>query len=432
MNITSPYNNLVTQRSRQNRAAIVATGTATDGATTSVRVRLVPINGGMATGWQSASLTAGVFSAKLVAQGGWYRLDAEGLSAAGTVVESATVARVGVGEVFLVTGHSVQEGDSTYTLTGADDERVVAVPFTFNQSAFSNSGLATDLPLTFGPYASGVKPGPTGGTTHFWGKFGQALTARLGVPVLILNAAIGGTTLDHWAATAQGAARPLFSFNPALRFPYTAIKASLLRYVLPLTGCRAVLVDLGQNDTAELSEDVLFARYNTLLGQIRADAGFATLPVVINRQTPDFTRPGADIKTYIRNAQQRTVAANPANRPGPDYDAALTTADRYDYIHLNVAGQTKAAALWAGIVTDSFLLTTTPLVVDTDLRADAAPTVSTRPPINLDNLDNLDLGLDATRRPFTASLVDDRVFLGAAGGLLLLAILATLLYYFRQ
>lgn len=444
MNLTAPINNLVTQRSRQNRAAITVSGTigassgtattAGTGVVTTVRVRLVPINGGTTTGWLPATLTGSAFSAIVIAQGGWYRLDVEGLNNGGAVVESATVAHVGVGEVFLVTGHSVMEGDATYTLPGTDDERVIAVPFTFNNSAFSNTGNPADLPLNFSPYTTGVKPGPTGGTTHFWAKFGQTLTARLGVPVLVLNAAIGGTTLNNWATTAQGGTRPLFSFDPALKFPYTAIKASLLRYILPLTGCRAVLVDLGQNDRDEPSEDVLFGRYMTLIGQIRAEAGFATLPVIINRQTPDITRPNALPFAQIRRMQERTLAASPDNVAGPDYDTALTLDDRYDYIHLNVSGQTKAASLWASVLTDAVLRNTTPLVVDATLRADTAPPVpSTTTPAASQTRPLIDLGqLDSRQKPVQASILGADSLWPVAAALLLTTLVALLFYAFNR
>ena len=64
----------------------------------------------------------GGFSGRLPAPAGWYALALRTRSATG-IVATATVERVGVGEVFIVVGHSVAQGGDI-NLPGSTDDRV--------------------------------------------------------------------------------------------------------------------------------------------------------------------------------------------------------------------------------------------------------------------------------------------------------------------
>ena len=67
---------------------------------------------------------------------------------------------------------------------------------------------------------------------------------------------------------------------------------------------------------------------------------------MVNRQTP-FLR-----DSQVRAAQER-ILASPQTFAGPDYDT-LAPEDRPDGIHLSLAGQSKAARLWADALDERF------------------------------------------------------------------------------
>jgi hypothetical protein len=100
------------------------------------------------------------YHGKLTVPAGWYSLQvrarADGRSAA------ATVDRFGVGEVFVVVGHSVAHGGSI-NLPGADDDRVstVALPAgdMESQRRYKTTGDARFLPEPTGThFGSGCSP----------------------------------------------------------------------------------------------------------------------------------------------------------------------------------------------------------------------------------------------------------------------------------
>ncbi|GAB3568906.1 hypothetical protein GCM10027578_22340 [Spirosoma luteolum] len=372
MQFLTPLSRQVIQRGNNNAAQVNLTGTySTTTEPAKIRVRLVAIvpTQGVSTDWQECPFSAGQFSAKLVGRGGWYRIEAEALTAYNVAQETATVDRFGIGEVFCVAGHSVAQGGADY-INGTADDRVSVIPLDtpVDQTRHVQTGLLEDMPpIKFVQFGTGIRPAPFGPSNYFWSDFGGKLAARLNVPVLIYQTAFGGTNLEQWAKSAQGTDVAVFNLAPGLRFPYVNLKHVLQRYV-PLTGIRALLIDHGQNDYQEKSADVLLARYRQLVDQARSDSKQPYLAAVINRQTPYLTvdagyKGGDGPQTQVRQMQER-MAATSNCWPGPDYDTGLLVADRTDYIHLSLSGQTKAAQLWESALTDSFFRQSIPVVID--------------------------------------------------------------------
>ncbi len=347
LTITAPVAYEVIQQNNAGVAMLVVAGTYVDttvyaaapAPVTSVTATLTPVRGGKATVATLPLVDGGRFSGLVRVPTGWYTL----LLTAGP--HRATVARVGVGEVFVVAGHSVAQGDGTYTLDGSTDERVVTIPVDKTSNAYPSSGNPMLLPRQFAPFTSGVYPGPFGSNTHFWAKFGQQVAQTLDCPVAVFNAAFGGTSLRHWALSATGGQFEHGFVNSAKGFPYVNLKNALSQYV-GQTGCRAVLMDQGQNDHEQADAGVIFADYKTLVDQLRADSRLPRLAVVVNRQTP------YRVRTAVRQAQQRMIDEVPDCYAGPDYDS-LTDSDRYDGVHLGISGQEKAAQWWAGVVCET-------------------------------------------------------------------------------
>jgi hypothetical protein len=298
------------------------------------------------TAFAGAVSQSGEFSGTARLSAGWYSLRILALKG-GSVVAEHHLARVGVGEVFIVMGHSVAQGGEL-DLPGAHDDRVqtIALRDAITQ-LYEKSANPADLPPLVGSqFATGVKPAPFGHGPYFWARFAEELAQREGVPVLLLNAGFGGTTLSHWAKSARGESFEHSFVRSDLQMPYANLRNGLRRYAKHL-GLRAILSDHGQNDAPETRPELIFQNYTNVIAQARADLAFPELAVVVNRQTP-FPN-----ERHIREAQERVIREVRHCFPGPDYDT-LSPEDRPDRIHLGIAGMEKAASLWVRSVSPKF------------------------------------------------------------------------------
>ena len=350
LHLTSPANRLVYQRGLNGTALLRITGSgAAPGAT--LEARLSPVNSyATAERWQSLGTASadGSFDERLRAEAGWYRLNVRAKTRRGETI--ATVDRVGVGEVFIVVGHSVAHGGRT-NLAGAMDDSVNTIAWPTNSDAARKDYERTAHPQFLPPllgthFTNDVVPGPFGHGTYFWAQFAERVARTQDVPVLLLNAAFGGTSLEHWAKSARGDRFEHRFVKSDLRMPYINLHHALRHYAA-VTGVRAILADQGQNDWPEPDARKVFTNYLAFVEQARADLGFPKLAVVVNRATP----PGN--KTAIRHAQERMVRDVPHCYAGPDYDT-LAKADRYDGVHLSESGMARAAQLWAEALTPTF------------------------------------------------------------------------------
>jgi|GEM_PF-190305 len=359
LQVTSPANRLVFQRNSANRAAIPVVGRARHTGA-AVEARLLPVNdlAGRPPWTPLGTVQSdGTFHGQLVAPGGWYGLEVQ-TQAVGGGTDRAMVERVGVGEVFVVVGHSVAQGGDI-NLPGATDDRVNTIALRADdpsrQRDYERTGQSRFLPEVVGcAFTNGVVPAPFGHGTYFWARFAEHVVQTQNVPVLVLNAAFGGTSLEHWAKSARGESFEHSFVKSGIRMPYANLANALQRYIA-VTGVRAVLADQGQNDWPEPSADIVFQRYRTWIEQARIDLGFPKLAVVVNRQTPFGD------KIAIRQAQDRVIREVPNCFPGPDYDL-LQASGFSDRIHLNEAGAGKAAQLWAAALDTSFFAQSAPYV----------------------------------------------------------------------
>ncbi len=355
--LTLPLDRMVIQRDTANRARLPIRGSC-PAQTRQIQARATTINGGQTTGWTTISTpSATTFAGSLTVLGGWYRLDVRAVSQDSIPLANWTIERVGAGEVFLVMGHSVAASEDKYTISAATDDRVTTIPLTdsLRHQRYNQTGSPNDLPeMRFSQYGEGIAPAPYGKGPYFWSAFAERLAQRTGVPVLVLNAAFGGTNLAMWWQSAREIPFAHSFVRSAIRMPYANLKNALTKYV-PQTGLRAILSDHGQNDFPDKDTAQLIIYYDGIIQLARNQLGFG-VPVVINRQTPFLT---TDPQRHIRQVQQ-AVINQPGNYPGPDYDADLQPTDRYDGIHLNASGQAKAAQLWADAISDAFLRTAGP------------------------------------------------------------------------
>ncbi|GAA4454794.1 hypothetical protein GCM10023189_21730 [Nibrella saemangeumensis] len=345
--VSRPVSRIVYQRNTSNTATVPVSGQA-DPSITVINARLVSRQGGNQVSSTSLTVSNGRFSGALTnVPGGWYDLLLE------TSNGTFRVERVGVGEVFIVAGHSVAQADNTYSIPYSNDDRVNAVPLPSDNPPYQPIPDPAQLPNTFGQYGN-IRPAPFGVQPFFWSRFGEVLAQRFNVPILIFQTAYQGTTLEMWWKSSQGIYFEHYFVDASIGMPYANLKNTLTKYI-PQTGVRAVLVDHGQNDYPFTNVQELVNWYNGFLEKARQDLGFP-LKAVINRHTPFlYSNP----QHHIRQVQEQ-VAQSANNFPGPDYDTGLTPSDRYDEIHLNSSGQEKAAQLWANVMTDAFWATATP------------------------------------------------------------------------
>jgi hypothetical protein len=168
---------------------------------------------------------------------------------------------------------------------------------------------------------------------------------------MLLNAAFGGTSLEHWAWSSQGIPFSHSFVKSSIRMPYINLYNSL-KYYVNHTGVRAILADQGANDWPQPDWTVIFNNYKTWVDQARADLGYGSLAIVVNRATPSGHGP-------VRTAQEQMIAQVANCFPGPDYDT-LAPGDRYDGIHLSDSGCWAAAQKWAEALNDAFFNSSQP------------------------------------------------------------------------
>jgi hypothetical protein len=256
--------------------------------------------------------------------------------------------------VFIVVGHSVAQG-GTISIEGSTDERGNTIPdnrTTDQSNQYNNTADPQYLPpVIFAQYGSGVKPSPFGSSTYFWGKLTQYIVQNQNVPVVMLNAAFGGTSLEHWYKSALNIPFVDGFVNGNIRMPYINLYHALKQYVKH-TGVRGILSDHGANDWPNPDSNQVFTYYKTWVDQARTDLGHGALAVVVNRQTPAGN-------TGIRTAQQRMINEVSNCFAGPDYDT-MAPGDRYDGTHLSEQGCWTAAQMWANALSGGFFSSSQP------------------------------------------------------------------------
>ena len=351
LKIVSPVTRIVYQRDLNNSAVVLIKGICPANST-SIEARLVARSKGQgsSTKWTTIDnkTNGGDFSGTITAQAGWYDLEVCAKNKNKKLAQTK-LERVGIGEVFVIVGHSVAQGGEI-NLEGAADDRVNTIAVNEKFDEFENFYLKTGdmkyLPDPVFVHAStNIAPAPFGHNTYFWSKFADNVAKKNNIPVLIYNAAFGGTSLEHWSKSSQNIQFEHGFVRSKIRMPYINLYNTLKKYI-PLTGIRALLADQGQNDSGRKNEDSVLIDYKIFMQQARTDLGYNQLTVVVNRQTPSNA-------LWIRNVQERMLK-EPNTFKGPDYDKDLEKEDKYDGIHLSKSGLEKASVLWADALTPEF------------------------------------------------------------------------------
>jgi hypothetical protein len=360
--VTYPADRMVFQRNAANQATVTVGGYYAP-PVDKVEARFVPLNGGTETPWTliQTNPKGGVYQGTMTLNAGWYRLEVRG-SFQNNVVATAQQDHVGVGEVFLIMGHSNAQGGATPS-RGAQDDRVNAANYSLSDNvAYNRNGdpnFLVDLKFTQLCQTCGIAP--YNGVPWVWSQLGDSLVKKLNVPVSFYSAAFGGTSIQQNYKVIKGIPFQHGFVNYNIGMPYVNLKNALWRYV-PSTGLRAVLAVHGENDVGE-STDEIVNYYQTTIAQSRADAADTTLAWVVAissfKKSLDGTR--GESNEAVRTAQRTVISTGSYVFPGPDLDLVNKyPSERIDTLHYSELGQVKVARLWAQALTDSFFRASNP------------------------------------------------------------------------
>ena len=120
INITYPESRAVFQRENDNTSTIYLSGSCYQPIdSVQARVQAEVTGQGFNTDWVTIQRNpqGGVFQGPLRAKGGWYRLEVQAF-AGGVVVGNDVVRKVGIGEVFIITGQSNAQGFQNFGAVG--------------------------------------------------------------------------------------------------------------------------------------------------------------------------------------------------------------------------------------------------------------------------------------------------------------------------
>jgi len=254
--ITYPSSRAIFQRDQANTTTIYIAGTYSQ-PISRVEARVVKMAAGQGidTDWTVVqdNPQGGVFQGPLRLSGGWYQLQVRAWQGS-TLVGQDNVQRVGVGEVFIITGQSNAQGFQQQGANGASDDRVNCITY---DNTTANS-LSDPPAPTFRQLGADALIGPRGQSAWCWGMLGDLLAKEYNVPVLFINTAWAGTSIRNWVESANGQiTKNIFRIgypdeNLPTGMPYGNLLVAL-RYFSSLQGLRAVLWQQGETDNIPLN-----------------------------------------------------------------------------------------------------------------------------------------------------------------------------------
>ncbi len=350
--ISYPLNRMVFQRNASNNATIAITGQYQQ-IIDRVEARVVSIQGGSTTAWQTiqGNPQGGWFAGTMNVVGGWYQLEVRG-TLNGNAVTSTTLNKVGVGEVFVISGQSNAAGYYNFGGPAATDDRV-------NTVDFYNSGNAATLPQpNFTHLDANSSISPHGQSAWCWGRLGDLIASRFNVPVMFYNTAFDGTLARNWSESADGGATLSGYVNAyyAAGQPFDYLKTAL-NYYASMTGVRAVLWHQGESDNQLGTTGTNYkAQLQNVINKSRqyfgSNVGWVVARVSYYRGT---------YSPIITTAQDQVIATTSNVYQGPNSDVIQIPRPNQDIHFQGAVGLTSLGDAWNTYLTDGFFSVCSPI-----------------------------------------------------------------------
>lgn len=412
--ISSPVLRQVFQRDLNNQAIITITGSYSQPVDT-IQVKLSPVKTGQGVlvDWTviKSSPLGGLFKGSVNVKGGWYTMEVRGLLNGKIVGNVSTISRVGIGEVFVIAGQSNAGGSSLLEAneTASSDDRVNCANFLsprtyYEGLPFFHADLSQFSIIEFSQLKKTSAIGPTGLGPYYWGKVGDALAAKLNVPIMFFNTGWAGASVKVWRESAEnpdaGVASDFQSENPKdpIRYydkgtPYANLNTVLRYYGINL-GVRAVLWMEGEtqnllnlsalrnNKPLPVSEASYLDNLQRLIKKTRQDLGNNKLAWVVARTSysgdldckviSSPLPPPPAPSPIIVSAQNKAISDKTLAPvyPGPFTDNIQTSVlrERDQCVHFTGKGLDDVATAWVKALTEdnkNFFETVEPIVADT-------------------------------------------------------------------
>lgn len=382
ISITFPMEKAVFQRSVNNNATISIAGNYTSNIS-SVEARFINTqNSQVIIDWTTftTNINGGIFNGSISnVPGGWYILEIRA-KLGSNVVANATLNRVGVGEVFLIAGQSNAQGlEGNQSEVGANDERVLS----HNEVSWYDAvlGLCDKRTPNYPSFSQIFSNGSTrsyisktGFNPWCYGKLGDNLVAKLGVPVVFFNAGGFASSSVNWKESSDGLTTYSHYNQQAYcntsGVPYNGFE-KIINYYASIFGVRAVLWHQGETDNyAQISESTYQSNISYIINKSRAEIG--NVPWVISRASvfDKTANAGEGNANYnIINAQNSLINSGNKIFSGPSTDDILGS-NRSDIVHFYGSGLIELANRWDAALNIDFFNDAIPL------EAHALPQVS--------------------------------------------------------
>ncbi len=406
--ISSPVLRQVFQRDLTNKASLTITGSYSQ-PIDAIQAKLTAVKVGQGTDidWTTISPNplGGIFKGTLPVKGGWYKLEVRGTLAGKLVGNISTIEKVGIGEVFVIAGQSNAGGSSQLEAneTGATDDRVNCANFIsprtyYPDFPFLHADLNQFSIIEFSQLKKTAAIGPTGLGPYYWGKVGDALSAKLNVPIMFFNTGWAGASVRVWRESAENPTVGVpsdFQFDNTNNnryvpgYPYSNLSSVLSYYGINL-GVRAVLWMEGETQnllnldaianglTPPITIENYLDNLRRLVKRTRQDLGNNKLAWVVARTSYSSQLNCANPNTLppspspiIVNAQNQAIS-DPTLAPmypGPFTDNIQVSkrGERADCVHFTGKGLDDVANAWIKALTEdnkNFFETVEPILVD--------------------------------------------------------------------
>lgn len=379
INITYPTSRAIFQRNNSNQSPIYIAGnytTSADKIEARAVARPMTPTQGTTTNWTVIQLNPanGYYYGTLNVSGGWYDLEVRHWNGT-TLLGTASLQRIGVGEVFLIAGQSNATGDGDLKNQGnfgprANDDRVSVVNYTVN---FPTNYGGILLPRAeFSRLDSTFNIAPFGVSAWCWGALGDTLTKRLNVPIAFFNGGWSGTGSNAWRESANDSTATPFNFFTMPRgMPYGNLRAALHFYVAQF-GVRAVLWHQGETDNAQnIDRNTYGNNLKTVISKSREHSGKSNLGWVVSKASRFKGLGITNSRTWqpVIDAQNDVIGINGNGQAnyttqvfeGPTTDGLVGPGIRTnDSIHFVGNGHRILASVWNQKLNTAFFTNSTP------------------------------------------------------------------------